>query len=201
MIPIESAGAITAIARYFKTYELPKGTVQGSPPIPDDDMTTLRIPIYPVANRKISNDVAGALTMAIMDTRRDLIGQYPLLAQMSAPNTDKTDANNDTYIPIHPGADAYFSGTQQSFFDRYGDQIFYGSMLLGTFTSLFAALWQFMVRDGKGAQQRPLMRLYALTDEIGKAGNEADLTAAEQRMDDIPKEELVLAGTLIGFEQ
>ncbi len=190
LIPIESAGAIAAIAKYFKTYELPKGTVQGSPPIPADDMTTLRVPVYLVANRRIANDAIAALAKAIMDTRRDLIGQYPILGQTNAPNTDKTDADNDTYIPIHPGADAYFSGTQQSFFDKYGDQIFYGSMLLGTLTSLFAAIWQFMVRNGKEAHQRPLMRLYALTDDISKAGNEADLTATEQRIDDILKEEL-----------
>lgn len=47
-----------------------------------------------------------------------------------------------------------------------------------------------MVRNGKEAHQRPLMRLYALTDDISKAGNEADLTATEQRIDDILKEEL-----------
>lgn len=47
-----------------------------------------------------------------------------------------------------------------------------------------------MVRNGKEAHQRPLMRLYALTEDISKAGNEADLTATEQRIDDILKEEL-----------
>jgi TRAP-type uncharacterized transport system substrate-binding protein len=190
LIPIESAGAIAAIARYYQSYDLPKGTVQGSPPIPDDDMTTLRVPFYLVANKRLSNDVVGSLAKAIMDTRRDLIGEYPILAQISAPNTDKSDADNDTYIPIHPGADAYFGGNAQSFFDKHGDQIFYGSMLLGTLTSLLAAAWKFMTRDEQKPENRPLMRLYALTQQISKAGNEAELAETERRIDDILKGEL-----------
>ena len=116
LIPIESAGAIAAVTKYYQSYDLPKGTVQGSPPIPDKDMTTLRVPFYLVANKKLSDDVIGALTKAIMDARRDLISEYPLLAQISAPNTDKTDADNDTYIPIHPGANSYFDGELKDFF-------------------------------------------------------------------------------------
>ena len=190
LIPIESAGAIAAVARYYKSYDLPKGTIQGSPPIPDDDMTTLRVPFYLVANKKLSDDVVGALAKAIMDTRRDLIGEYPLLAQISQPDTDKTDEDSDTYIPIHPGADAYFSGNEQGFFDKYGDQIFYGSMLIGTLTSVFAAAWKFMMRDEEAPESRPLMRLYALTDQINKAANEAELAETEQQIDEILKREL-----------
>ena len=153
-------------------------------------MTTLRVPFYLVANKKLSDDVVGSLAKAIMDTRRYLISEYPLLAQISAPNTDKTDTDNDTYIPIHPGADAYFSGDEKTFFDKYGDQIFYGSMLLGTLTSLFAAVWKYMTRDDNKPENRPLLRLYALTDLISNANKEAELTEAERRIDDILKGEL-----------
>ncbi len=190
LIPIESAGAIAAIARYYQSYDLPKGTLQGSPPIPDDDMKTLRVPFYLVANKKLSDDVVGSLAKAIMDTRRELLGEYPLLAQLSEPNTDKDDADRDIYIPIHPGASAYFDGNQKTFFDRYGDQIFYGSMLLGTLTSLFAAGWKFMTRSEEKPEDSPLMRLYALTDHINKAGSEGELAEAERSVDEILKGEL-----------
>jgi TRAP-type uncharacterized transport system substrate-binding protein len=106
LIPIESAGAIAAVARYYQSYDLPKGTMQGSPPIPDDDMKTLRVPFYLVANKKLSEDVVGALAKSIMNARRDLIGEDPFIAQISEPDTDKTDTDNDTYIPVHPGAAA-----------------------------------------------------------------------------------------------
>jgi TRAP-type uncharacterized transport system substrate-binding protein len=190
LIPVGSAAAIATVARYYQSYDLPKGTVQGSPPIPDDDMKTLHVPFYLVANKKLSNDVVGALAKAIMDARRDLIGEYPLIARITQPDTDKTDSDNDTYIPVHPGAVAYFGGNEQSFFDKYSDQMFYGSMLLGTLTSLFAAGWKFMTKDEQKQEDQPPIRLYALSDQINTATNEDELADTERRIDEILKREL-----------
>lgn len=190
LIPIESAAAIAEITKYYQSYDLPKGAVQGSPPIPDEDMKTLRVPYYLVANKKLSDEVVGSLARAIMDARRDLIGEYPDVAQISEPNTDKTDSNNDTYIAVHPGAAAYFSGTQQSFLDKYANQIFIGSTVLGSLISFLAAAWHFIMRDTRSAEDRPLMRLSALTDQIDRADSETQLAELERRMDDILKGEL-----------
>jgi TRAP-type uncharacterized transport system substrate-binding protein len=190
LVAIESAGAIAAVTRYYQSYDLPKGSVQGSPPIPDDDMKTLHVPFYLVANKKLSDDVVGSLAKAIMGARRDLIGEYPFIAQISEPDTDKTDAENDTYIPVHPGAAAYFSGDEKTFFDKYGDQLFYGSMLLGTLASLFAAAWKFMTRGETKPEDRPLMQLHALTHQIRESSSEADLAETENCIDAILKGEL-----------
>jgi len=152
-------------------------------------MKTLQVPFYLVANKK-SSGVISSLAKAIMDARRDQMGEYPFIAQISEPDTDKSDTENDTYLPVLPGTTAYFGGNVQPFFDKYGDQIFYGSMLLGTLTSLFAAGLKFMTRDDGKPENRPLMRLHALTDEIRKAGNETDLAETEERIDDILKGEL-----------
>jgi hypothetical protein len=124
-----------------------------------------------------------------METRRDLIGEFPVLKQISAPNTDKDD-DKDTFIPIHPGAAAYFDGTQKSFLDKYGDQFMYGSMVLGSLASIFAAAWKFMTKKEDGPESLPLMRLYAFKDQLSKAGSEAELAEAEQRVDEIFKSEL-----------
>ena len=170
IIPIKSAAAISAIAKDYESYSLPKGTVKGSPPIPDDDLTTLRVPFYLVANKTMSNDVAETITKAVMEARRDLIGEYPLLAYIGAPSTEK-----DAFIPVHPGAAAYFDGDHKTIFDKYGDQIFYGSMLLGMLTSILAAVWKFMMSNSGAPEERPLNRLYALTERIRRARSEAEL--------------------------
>jgi hypothetical protein len=185
IIPIESATAVSAIAKDYESYSLPKGTVKGSPAIPDDDLTTLRVPFYLVANKAMNSDVAEAITKAVMEARRDLIGEYPLLSYIGAPNTEK-----DAYIPIHPGAAAYFDGDHKTIFDKYGDQIFYGSMLLGTLTSIMAATWKFMMSNADAPEQRPLNRLYALTERIRRARNETELADIEQSIDEIIKAEL-----------
>jgi TRAP-type uncharacterized transport system substrate-binding protein len=185
LIPIESAGAIAAFARAYESYDLPKGAIRGSPPIPDDDLTTLRVPFYLVANNKVDADVVTTLTKAVMDTRRELVTEYPILSQIGAPSTEK-----DAYIPIHPGAKAFFEGEEKTFFDKYGDRLFYGSMLLGSLTSLFAGIWKFMARDAEQLETRPLNRLYALTDRITNAKSETELVEIEQNIDKILKIEL-----------
>jgi hypothetical protein len=63
-------------------------------------------------------------------------------------------------------------------------------MLLGTLTSLFAAAWKFMSKDEEKPENQPLMRLHALTNQIRKSNDEADLADAEERIDQILKGEL-----------
>jgi TRAP transporter TAXI family solute receptor len=185
LVPIESAGAIEEVSPPFKSYELPKGTLRGSPPVPDDDLTTLRVPYFLVANKNLSDDVVTALTKAMMEARRELVGEFPLLAQVMAPSTDK-----DAYVPIHPGAAAFFDGDEKTIFDKYGDQFFYGSMLLGTLMSVLAAIWKFMTRDMGKPGERPSIRLYALVGKINEAKSESELSAIEQEIDEILKVEL-----------
>jgi len=175
LVPIESAGAIAAVDRAYESYDLPKGTIRGSPPVPDDDLTTLRVPFYLIANKNLSDDVVATLSKEVMESRRDLVSEYPLLEQVSAPNS---------------GAAAYFNGEQRTFFDRYGDLIFYGSILLGSFASILAGTWKFIARDPPGADRRALIRLYALAAPIGYATSEKELVDAEQAIDDILKIEL-----------
>jgi TRAP transporter TAXI family solute receptor len=183
LIPIESAGAVANVARYYDSFDIPKGTLRGSPPIPDDDLTTLRVSFYLVANKKLGDDVVGELTKNFMDARSELLGTNPLLAQVSAPSTDK-----DAFIPIHPGAATYFSGDQKSFFDKYGDQFFYGSMLLGTLTSLLAGVWKFIRNENEAKGPEDYLNvLFALADRIRHARDESELAAVEEKIDTILK--------------
>ena len=185
LVPIESAGAIASLNKAFESYEVPKGILRGSPAVPDEDVTTLRMALYLVANKKIGDDVAASLTKALLDARRELVSEHPLLAQIAEPDKDK-----DAFIPIHPGAKAYLDGEQKSFFDKYGDQLFYGSMLLGTLASLLGACWKFMVRSDAKPVERPLKRLFGLMDEVKNARDEAELVRVEETIDEILRAQL-----------
>ena len=181
------AAAIAAVDRAYESYDLPKGTIRGSPAIPDDDLTTLRVPYYLVAKSSISNDQITALTKAIMEGRSSMITEFPLISQIAAPSTEK-----DAAIPIHPGAGAYFNGDIPTIFDKYGDQFFYASMLLGMLSSVFAAIWKFMIVGEEGG--RPPERLHNMTARIRQAQNEDDLEKLEDEIDDIIRKELSKSG-------
>ena len=76
--------------------------------------------------KKLGADLVTSLTQTIMRVRRDLMGEQPIFAQITAPSTDA-----DAYLPLHPGAAAVYNGTQQSFMDEYGNWIYLTPMVLG----------------------------------------------------------------------
>ena len=178
LIPIEAAGAIAEKQRAYESFDVPKGTLRGSPAVPSDDLTTLRVSFYVVARKDLDNDLVGELTEALMKARRDLLGELPLLGQMTAPSTD-----SDAYLPVHPGAAAFYNGSQQSFLDKWGNAIFLTPMILGGIASVLAAAWKFL-RDGEPRKsEQALDSLYALGRRIRTAEAESDLSEIEREID------------------
>jgi TRAP-type uncharacterized transport system substrate-binding protein len=183
LIPIESAGAIAETERAYESFDIPKGTLRGSPPVPDDDVTTLRATFYLVANKKLGTDLITSFTQTILSVRRDLLGEQPIFAQITAPSTDQ-----DAYLPLHPGAAAVYNGTQQSFMDEYGNWIYITPMVLGGAATVLAAAWKFL-GIGSSRSEGPLDSLYALARRIRKADSEAELFDIEEEIDNILKAE------------
>jgi TRAP transporter TAXI family solute receptor len=180
LLPIDSAGAIAQAERAYESFDVPKGTLRGSPPVPDDDLTTLRTSLYLVANKKLSTDLIASLTLAIMKARRELLAEEPIFAQITAPSTDQ-----DAWLPLHPGAAAVYNSTQQSFMDEYGNWIYLTPMALGGAATILAAAWKFLGLGQPATGQGPLDSLYALGRRIRKAGTEAELSSIEEEIDDI----------------
>jgi len=178
LIPIEAA-AIAEVERAYESFDVPKGTLRGSPPAPDDDLTTLRTSLYLVAHKQLGTDLVTSLTQAIMSARRELMREQPIFAQITAPSTDQ-----DAYLPLHPGAAAVYNSTTQSFMDQYGNWIYLTPMVLGGAATVLAAAWKFLgVRrsEAKG----PLDTLYALARRTRKAEAVAELSDIEEEIDNI----------------
>jgi TRAP-type uncharacterized transport system substrate-binding protein len=182
LIAIDSAGAIAETERAYESFDVPKGTVRGAPPVPDDDLTTLRTSLYLVANKKLSSDLIATFTQTIMNARRDLLAEQPILAQITAASTDP-----DAYLAVHPGAAAYYNGTQQSFMDKYGNEIYLAPMIMGGIASVLAAAWKFLGIGNPVIPEGPLDSLYALGRRIRKVDSEAELAEIEDEIDSILK--------------
>ncbi|WP_426612968.1 TAXI family TRAP transporter solute-binding subunit [Bradyrhizobium sp. McL0616] len=75
LIAIDSAAAIAETERAYESFDVPKGTLRGAPPVPDDDLTTLRTSLYLVANKKLGSDLVATLTQTIMSVRREPSGR------------------------------------------------------------------------------------------------------------------------------
>jgi TRAP transporter TAXI family solute receptor len=189
LISIDFAGAIAEANRAYESFDIPKGTLRGSPPVPDDDLTTLRTSLYLVANKKLSNDLIATLTQTIMKARRDLLVEQPIFAQIAAPSTDA-----DAFLPLHPGAANFYNGNQQSFMDEYGNWIYLTPMILGGLATALATAWKFLGL-GQSESEGPLDALYALARRIRRARTEAELDAIEEEIDNILRAQRAKAAT------
>ncbi len=180
MIAIESAGAIAEKERAYESFDVPKGTLRGSPPIPPDDLTTLRTSFYLVAQKTLGNDLIGDLTQSIMTARHDLLAELPGLAQIVTPDTDA-----DAYIPVHPGAAAFYEGTRESFLDQWGNAIFLAPMIAGGLASVLAAAWKFLRPAETPSRKEALDMLYALGPRIRAAEHVPELEEIEREIDQV----------------
>jgi TRAP-type uncharacterized transport system substrate-binding protein len=178
LIPIDSAGAITDTKGPYESFDIPKGTLRGSPAVPDDDVTTLRVPYLLVANRHLDQQLVAELTKRVMAARRDLASEQPLIAGIATPTLDA-----DAYIAAHPGAAAFYNGTEQSFMDRWGNAIYLTPMVLGGLASVFAAAWRFLGVRGGDTAQTTLAQLSALRDRIHDLEDEASLRQIEDEIE------------------
>ena len=180
LIPIANAGAIAEEERAYESFDIPKGTLRGFPPVPEDDVTTLRVSFYLVAQKSLDKDLIAGFTQALMSARRDLLHEQPILAQVKAPDTDA-----GAYLPVHPGAAEFYNGTQQSFLDKWSNAIFLAPMALGALVSVLAAAWKFL-RSGKfQSKEAALDSLYALGRRIRTAEEESELSEIEDQIDEV----------------
>ena len=180
LIPINSAGAIAEKERAYESFDVPKGTLRGSPPLPGDDLTTLRVSFYLVAKKSLDADMVTGLTQSLMNARRDLLGEMPILAQVAAPDTDP-----DAYLPVHPGAAAFYNGTQQTFLDKWGNAIFLAPMIFGGLISVAAAAWKFLRSEDVRSGEEALDALYAVAHRIRTTQAESDLSEIEREIDKV----------------
>ncbi|WP_454624881.1 TAXI family TRAP transporter solute-binding subunit [Bradyrhizobium cenepequi] len=180
LISLQSAGAIAERERAYESFDVPKGTLRGSPPIPAEDLTTLRTSFYLVAQKKLENELIADLTQALMNTRRDLLAEMPILAQITAPDTDA-----DAYLPVHPGAAEFYDGTRESFLDKWGNAIFLAPMIAGALASVLAAAWKFLRVGKPPSREEALDALYALGRRIRGTESPSELDQIEREIDEV----------------
>jgi TRAP transporter TAXI family solute receptor len=182
-VEIDQADGIAKRNPAFDSIDIDAGTFGGKPPAPDDSLKTLSFAQYLVARKSDSDSVIAALAKTIYSSRQALAAAMPGEIKIEAPSTDK-----DADVVVHSGALAYLNDSQQSFFDRYGDDIFYGMLIFPVFGSALAGLASYLRRDTRTRRLRLLQRVL---DLVRKAHAAQNLEALEQLQ--IEADNLVIA--------
>jgi TRAP-type uncharacterized transport system substrate-binding protein len=176
-IAIDQADGIAKRSPAFDSVDIDAGTFGGNPPAPPDDIKSLSFAEYLVAEKSFHHDAVGTLTKLIYTSRLALAAAMPGEIKIEAPPTDK-----DARAVVHPGALAYLTDDQKTFFDRYGDDIFYGLLIFPIFGSAIAGVASYFRSGGRTRRLRLLQRLL---DLVHKARAAPSLEALDQVQVDV----------------
>src|SRR6516164_8230377 len=182
-IEIDQADGIAKRNPAFDSIDIDAGTFGGTPPTPDDSLKTLSFAQYLVARKSVSDSVIATLAKTIYSSRQALAAAVPGEIKIEAPSTDK-----DADAVVHPGALTYLNDSQQSFFDKYGNEIFYGMLIFPVFGSALAGMASYLRRDTRTRRLRLLQRVL---DLVRKAHGAQNLEALEQLQ--VEADDLVIA--------
>ena len=148
----------------FDSISIDAGTFGGSPPTPDDDLKSLSFPEYLVARKTFNDDTIASFAKQLYSARLALADAMPGEVKIEAPSTDK-----DAAAILHGGAAAYLSDTSTAFFDRYGDDIFYGMLIFPVFGSMIAGAASYFRADTRTRRLRLLQKLLELAKKAHSA--------------------------------
>jgi hypothetical protein len=167
--------------------------------IPAEEIATVGVPTVLAANRsavgpvrtKVYNNAITELTKGLIERRTALARQVSLASLIAAPDHEK-----GARFPLHPGAAAYLSDTDVSWFTLLSDQVWNILLVGGMLSSAFAATAGFLKRSEKDPLGDLLDRLRKIAERARSATDASAADALDQELSD-----LAVALATIGYER
>ncbi len=179
-IAIDQAEAIAQRHTAYEKFSIVAGSFGGSPAMPAEDMDSLSFPQYIVARRTFDETHIANFSKLLYTSRQGLAHDLPGVVKIEKPSTDK-----DSAVLVHPGADLYLGDNQKTFFDRYGDAIFYGLLIFPIFGSALAGVAGYFRADKSTRRIRLLHHLLVLAKKARDAETLGALDTLQAEADNI----------------
>ena len=182
LLPVAEAAALAEQYPVFDTIDLVRGALGIDPPQPEEETTTLAVTHRLVARYNLDESVVSELTRLLFSLRLVIASEAPAVNQLEVPSTESRGAK----LPIHPGTIAYVEGETKTFFDRYGDWMWFGIMAISLAGSAVAAFMSMLGIDAK--QDEPtilLARVLMLSQSARSAPDSETLAQLEAQSDSI----------------
>ena len=184
-LAIDSAEAIAQNHPVYEASEIPAGAFGGSPARPEEEVKTISFTHHIVARKGLPESTVATFTRQLFAIRQNLKTDFPLAAQIETPDTDK-----DAVIPVHPGAAAYIDGEEKTFFDRYGDFIWWGLMALSAMGSAGAWFAGYLKKDERSNNSTLRERLLDMIAAARRSDSTEELDQMQMEADDILRDTL-----------
>ena len=184
-LAIDSARAIAQNHPFYEVSEIPAGAFGGSPARPEEEIKTISFSHHIVARKGLPEATVATFTRQLFAVRQTLKTDFPLAAQIETPDTDK-----DAVLPVHPGAAAYVDGEEKTFFERYGDFIWWGLMGLSAMGSAGAWFAGYLKKDERHNNSTLRERLLDMIATARRSDSTDELDQMQTEADDILRDTL-----------
>lgn len=172
LLPIHQSDALRLEEPAIRRGEIPAGSYQGFPPVPETDLPTPVVQRLLVSSKNVGSELIERVTRLIYENRREL-SDYSPLAGFLASASDLTSSA----LPLHEGAQTYFDRDAPSFLQENVDVFaFYATMLAGV-VSVLLQLNSKKQKTRIDAYNRELIGIYneAIADETPVIGHYRNL--------------------------
>ena len=183
-LAIDASEAIAQNHPVYEATEIPAGTF-GSADRPEEEVKTLSFAHHIVARKGVSEATIAAFTRQLFAVRQQLMSEFPQVAKIETPDTDK-----DAAIPVHPGAAAFVDGEEKSFLDRYSDYIWWSLMGLSAMGSVGAWFAGYVRKDERSDNSHLRERLLEMIAGARKSNSMEDLDSMQTEADAILRDTL-----------
>ena len=155
LVPIDQADALRLIQSSIEPGTIPRGTYQGEPAIPPQDVPTAVVPRLLVASDRTDAEAVEALTRLIYDHRRELTEAVPLLGFMA-----ETGELLNSRLPLHAGARQYYMRDEPTFLQENVEILAFYLTLVAGLVSLLLRLNARRQKGRSDAYTRQLVSIY-----------------------------------------
>lgn len=186
LVPIDQIGALKLAQPYLEPTVIPKGSYDGSTPIPPQDLPVVAVSALLIANAQVHPDIVKAITRILYEHRSELIRLNPRTANVQSP-----EASQNLGFPLHAGARAYYTQDNPSFLVTYAEPI---GLLLSVGILLCSSLWQgrqWLIRNQKDRADRYNLEILDLIEKIEQANNFDELQDLRQQLLEILRKVVV----------
>ncbi len=185
---IDEAKALTRKNPGISEEMVATGMLSSSPEVPDDDISTIGLQWFLVAQSRMSVGTAEDLARTVYENKAELALDDGFASKIEPADTDK-----DALIVAHHGAAGYINDDTKSFMDRYADVMYLGGGALSIIGSLFFGLYAQVTRI---APEKASELATAILDIGERIEHAKSMDVLESLQDEL---EAILRGAVIGL--
>lgn len=146
IVPINQADAIAIKRPFLLPTTIPQGTYTGATPVPGADVRTSSVNRVLVSRDTVSESAIRELTRILFEHRLDLTIRFSLASAIQKP-----DESQGLSVPLHAGAQAFYSRDEPSFIQENAEPL---ALMVTVFTLMISGLFALRSRFNSSQKNR-----------------------------------------------